>query len=85
MLDDNVCYSYKELDNYISAKVHTKVNVEGRQISQTINCVAESNYLFILLKFSVFIAVINTWQWIIFGWKLLISLGFFLKLLQYET
>lgn len=29
MLDDNVCYSYKELDNYISAKVHTKVNVEG--------------------------------------------------------
>lgn len=60
MLDDHVCYSYKEIDSYISAKVHTKVNIGERQISQIIHCVADSNYLFILLKFSVFIAVINT-------------------------
>lgn len=31
MLDDSACYSYEELDGYMSAWVHTKVNIEGRE------------------------------------------------------
>lgn len=46
MLNINAYYSYKKLDSCIPAKVHYKVNVEGRQIRQAINCVAESNHLF---------------------------------------
>lgn len=26
MLDNSACYSYEELDSYMSARVHTKVN-----------------------------------------------------------
>lgn len=50
MLNINVYYSYKQLDSCIPAKVHNKVNVEGRLIRQAINCVAEFNHLFLLAK-----------------------------------
>lgn len=31
MLNDNACYLYKELGNYLPAKVRVKINVERKE------------------------------------------------------